>query len=161
MTNGIVFFEEYFNYLDDMSPEQYFQFMCLIRDLRFKGIDTDPNLIEDRDLRMVWRVVRPSVLKSKKNADDYKKKQEEKERQKQGQEQCAVQPLSQDEETQQQSPSDYDLTDIDSTISYLVYVDKSKGKYQREREMNDICRKNNWDFIMVLNKFNKAYSYGK
>lgn len=75
MVKGIVFFEEYFGYMDDMTPEQYCQFMGLIRDLRFSGADTDPNSIEDKVVRLAWRSVRPSVLKSTRNAVNYERKQ--------------------------------------------------------------------------------------
>ena len=73
-SNGITFFEEYFEYMDDMTPEQFCEFMTLIRNLRFKYIDTKPEDIEDKDVRMAWRCVRPVVLKSRTNADDYKAK---------------------------------------------------------------------------------------
>lgn len=75
MIKGIVFFEEYFDYMEDMTPEQYYQFMGLIRDLRFSGADTDPNLVNDKVVRLAWRAVRPSVLKSTRNASNYEKKQ--------------------------------------------------------------------------------------
>lgn len=68
---GMIFFEEYFDYMDDMTPEQYYQFMCLIRDLRYNSIDTDVNEVEDKVVRVAWRAVRPSVLKSMRNAKDY------------------------------------------------------------------------------------------
>ena len=81
MAKGMIFFEDYFNYMDDMTPEQFYQFMGLIRDLRYKGIDKDANEIEDKVVRLAWRSVRHSVGKSKKNAEDYdkrkKKEQEE------------------------------------------------------------------------------------
>lgn len=67
----MIFFEEYFDYMDDMTPEQYYQFMCLIRDLRYNSIDTDVNKVEDKVVRVAWRAVRPSVLKSMRNAKDY------------------------------------------------------------------------------------------
>ena len=70
-TTGIVFFEEYFDYMDDFSPEQYYGFMQLIRNLRFKGIDTDPADVEDRGIRLAWRSIRPSILKSTTNAKRY------------------------------------------------------------------------------------------
>lgn len=73
----MVFFEEYFEYMDDMTPEQFYQFMGLIRDLRYKGIDTEAKDIEDKDVRLAWRAVRPSVKKSLQNAKDYKKKQKQ------------------------------------------------------------------------------------
>lgn len=71
MTKGMIFFEDYFNYMDDMTPEQFYQFMGLIRDLRYRGIDTDANEIEDKIVRLAWRSVRHSVAKSKKNSDNY------------------------------------------------------------------------------------------
>ena len=74
MVKGIVFFEEYFNFMDDLTPEQFCEFMRLIQNLRFKGIDTKVEDVEDRDVRLVWRSVRPSILKSRNNAKDYEKK---------------------------------------------------------------------------------------
>lgn len=68
---GMIFFEEYFDYMDDMSPEQYYQFMGLIRDARYKGVDVDASSIEDKVVRLAWRAVRPSVIKSRKNSKDY------------------------------------------------------------------------------------------
>ena len=80
-SNSIKMFEEYFDYMDDMTPEQFCQFMRLIRNLRFKYIDTNPSDGEDKMVRMAWRCVRPSVLKSRTNAEEYearkKKKQDE------------------------------------------------------------------------------------
>lgn len=77
MAKGMIFFEDYFNYMDDMTPEQFYQFMGLIRDLRYRGIDTDVNEIEDKVVRLAWRSVRHSVSKSKKNAEDYDKRKGE------------------------------------------------------------------------------------
>lgn len=67
----IAFFEEYFNYMDDLNPEQYFQFMTLIRNLRWKGIDTLPENVTDKDVRLAWRSIRPSIAKSRRNASDF------------------------------------------------------------------------------------------
>lgn len=66
----IAFFEEYFNYMDDLNPEQYFQFMTLIRNLRWKGIDTLPEDVTDKDVRLAWRSIRPSIAKSRRNHGD-------------------------------------------------------------------------------------------
>ena len=75
-TTGILFFEEYFGFMDDLTPEQFYEFMQLIRDLRFNGVDKDPAEVEDKSVRLVWRSVRPSILKSAKNAKDHKKRNE-------------------------------------------------------------------------------------
>ena len=60
--------------MDDMTPEEYYEFMTLIRNLRFKEIDTKPEDVENKNIRMAWRAVRPSVLKSKRNARTYENK---------------------------------------------------------------------------------------
>lgn len=73
----IAFFEEYFDYAEDLTGEQYKTFMLMIRDLRFKGIDILPQDIEDKDLRLAWRSVRPCILKSSRNARAYEKKQKD------------------------------------------------------------------------------------
>ena len=80
-TTGILFFKEYFEYMDDFSPEQFYEFMGLIRDLRFNGIDTNPEEISDKYVRLAWRSVRPSIKKSAKNAKDHQKKQSKQETQ--------------------------------------------------------------------------------
>ena len=74
-TTGIVFFKDYFDYMDDLSPEQYYQFMGLIRDLRFEGKDVKPEEVEDKSVRLAWRSVRPSILKSSTNAKRYQKEE--------------------------------------------------------------------------------------
>ena len=71
MIKGIVFFEEYFDFMDDMTPEEFYEFMGLIRDLRFNGVDTKPEEVNNKVVRLAWRSVRPSVLKSARNARDY------------------------------------------------------------------------------------------
>ena len=84
MIKGIVFFEEYFDFMDDMTPEEFYEFMGLIRDLRFNGVDTKPEEVNNKVVRLAWRSVRPTVLKSARNARDYEGKKGQKP--KQGQE---------------------------------------------------------------------------
>ena len=67
-------FEEYFDYMDDMTPEQYCQFIGLIRDMRFRGKDTKVTDVEDKVVRLAWRSVRPVILKSMRNAKDYERR---------------------------------------------------------------------------------------
>lgn len=74
MAQGITFFQEYFDYMDDMTPDQFYEFMGLIRDLRFNGVDTKPQEVEDKSVRIAWRAVRPVVLKSTTNAKAYEKR---------------------------------------------------------------------------------------
>ena len=74
----MIFFEEYFDYMDDMTPEQYCQFMTLIKDLRFNNKDVHPEEITDKVVRLAWRAVRPSVLKSTTNARGYERRKGEK-----------------------------------------------------------------------------------
>lgn len=64
--------------MEDMTPEEFCEFMRLIRDLRFKGIDTKPEQVENKSVRLAWRSVRPVVMKSTQNAKDYRKKQQAK-----------------------------------------------------------------------------------
>lgn len=66
-----------------MTPEEYYEFMTLIRNLRFKGIDTKPEDVENKYIRMAWRAVRPSVLKSTRNARAYENKKNKKQEQEQ------------------------------------------------------------------------------
>lgn len=78
MTEGMVFFREYFDYLDDLTPEEFVELMKMIRDLRYNDKDTPVEEVEDRMVRLAWRAVRPSVLKSARNAKDYQNKKEKK-----------------------------------------------------------------------------------
>lgn len=117
----MVFFEEYFEYMDDMTPEQFYQFMGLIRDLRYKGIDTEAKDIEDKDVRLAWRAVRPSVKKSLQNAKDYKKKQQKEE---------PTQPVE-----------DYDPT-FDNCIQTLQMIRAEDGDYAMEAEANRMAKAN-------------------
>ena len=78
MVEGMVFYKEYFDYLDDLTPEQFVELMRMIRDLRYYGKDTPVSNVEDRMVRIAWRAVRPSVAKSTRNAKDYQDRKKKK-----------------------------------------------------------------------------------
>lgn len=82
MTDNITFFKEYFDFMDDMTPEEFYEFMGLIRDLRFNDIDTKPEEVENKTIRLAWRCIRPSIIKSRRNARVYEKKKQTKTEQK-------------------------------------------------------------------------------
>lgn len=69
--------------MDDMTPEEFCEFMRLIRDLRFNSIDTKPEEVENKNIRLAWRSVRPAVIKSIANARNYTKRKEKEEAKKQ------------------------------------------------------------------------------
>jgi hypothetical protein len=71
-------FKEQFDYLDVLTPVQFYELFRMIRDLRFNGVDTDPKDVEDLMLRGIWISLRTQVLTSARNARKYKKRQENK-----------------------------------------------------------------------------------
>ena len=159
MIKGIVFFEEYFEFMDDMTPEQYYEFMSLIRNLRFNGIDTKPEEVTDKVVRLAWRSVRPSIKKSKRNADDHNKK---KQREQQEEPQVSTLPV------EEQTTTDYDpmedafgedqqvyneIDNIDKWLDLFRAKEKGVGRYEMEMSMQDKCTINNYDF----NEMRAAY----
>lgn len=131
MIKGIVFFEEYFEFMDDMTPEQYYEFMGLIRNLRFNGIDTKPEEVTDKVVRLAWRSVRPSIKKSKRNADDHdKKKQRE----------------------QQEEPQVSTQTPLNECINDLMAVYNEKGYETMIYRINHKCREWGYPFEVLKAK---------
>lgn len=136
MVKGIVFFEEYFDYMDDMTPEQYYEFMGLIRDLRFNGVDKDAKDVEDKCVRMAWRAVRPSILKSLTNSKDYEKRKGDKSAKKdEPLPVCYTQPTEEAETTQTMSYSDPVFNDC---IKTLQDIRMEKGDYEMTAAANKI-----------------------
>lgn len=106
----IAFFEEYFNYMDDLNPEQYFQFMTLIRNLRWKGIDTLPENVTDKDVRLAWRSIRPSIAKSRRNASDFQNRNNSMEPNKDFEEEKPVDVPQESEKPVEQPKNDQEMT---------------------------------------------------
>lgn len=46
------------------TPEEWYELEDIILQLRFDGIDTDPDTIENEKIAMIWNNIRPSILKS-------------------------------------------------------------------------------------------------
>lgn len=60
------------------TPEEWYELEDIILQLRFDGIDTDPDTIENEKIAMIWNNIRPSILKSnrdKRYNDSKKSKQ--------------------------------------------------------------------------------------
>ena len=60
------------------TPEEWYELEDIILQLRFDGIDTDPDTIENEKIAMIWNNIRPSILKSnrdKRYNDSKKNKQ--------------------------------------------------------------------------------------
>jgi len=128
MIKGIVFFEEYFEFMDDMTPEQYYEFMGLIRNLRFNGIDTKPEEVTDKVVRLAWRSVRPSIKKSKRNADDHNKKKQ-REQQEEPQVSTFTEPVA-------TNPVDAFDPTYDDCLETLKQIMDDEGDYKMEAQAN-------------------------
>lgn len=133
MAQGITFFKEYFDFMDDMTPEQYYEFMRLIRDLRFNGIDTKPEDVEDKFVRLAWRSVRPVIAKSTRNAKDYNKKKTQK-------------------ETQEEEPQVSTQTSLNECINDLMAVYNEKGYESMIYRINHKCREWGYPFDVLKSK---------
>lgn len=72
----IFIFKEQFDYLDILSPEQFYELFRMIRDLRFNGKDIKVKDIDDVTLKGIWVSLRPQILKSARNARFQRNKQE-------------------------------------------------------------------------------------
>lgn len=155
MTNestGILFFEEYFDYMDDMTAEQYYQFMKLIRDVRFKGCDKDPSEIDDKTIRLAWRAIRPSVLKSARNARDYRKNKEKLSKADEPVATIQVEEAQTDTKPQTQEPQRVFGTQGEA-IDYLVEYSKTHNKHDTEYERNKICRKYGFNYKSMIDEY--------
>lgn len=139
---GIVFFKEYFDYMDDLTPEQFFELMGMIRDLRYNDIDTPPESVSDRSVRLAWRALRPSVAKSARNAKDYEnRKQNESE--------------NETATTVQQTQAEE--IDVDKNIELFRRCYLGEGKDKMEEKMYVFCQNCGVDFNWLLGKYYEKY----
>ena len=150
---GMMFFEEYFDYMDDMTPEQYYQFMGLIRDLRYNGVDTDANMVEDKIVRLAWRAVRPSVMKSLANAKHYGEKKGK------GKED---QPPAQ---VSVYTPKEKQDKNIPPMEAWMDELSGMTVEPVRALRMNELCHKYGYPYEEMLSMYqqykqNKAVIYG-
>lgn len=58
----------------DLTPEQWYELEDYMFQLRFDGIDTDPSSIQDKEIKLAWRLIRPAIKKIIRNYK-YKQKQ--------------------------------------------------------------------------------------
>ena len=79
MTDKITIFKEVFDYYYDgeITKEQLADVLLMHYETRW-GNGVDVKEIEDKDLRMIWRTLQHSVIKSTKNAKQYEKQQNKK-----------------------------------------------------------------------------------
>ena len=79
MTDKITIFKEVFDYYYDgeITKEQLADLLLMHYETRW-GNGVDVKEIEDKDLRMIWRTLQHSVIKSTKNAKQYEKQQNKK-----------------------------------------------------------------------------------
>lgn len=119
--------------MDDMTPDEFCEFMSLIRDLRFNGVDTKPEEVNNKAVRLAWRSVRPVVLKSTSNAKDYENKKKPKEKK---QEEPAK-PVEAVKVLPTVTIPAAQTMDYDDYLEELSKVEDTKGKQSRERMMND------------------------
>lgn len=147
-----MFFEEYFEYMDDMTAEQYYQFMKLIRDVRFKGCDKDPSEIDDKTVRLAWRAIRPSVLKSARNARDYRKNKEKLSKADEPTAAIQVEEIQIDTNPQTQEPQRVFGTQGEA-IDYLVEYGKTHSKHDTEYERNKICREYGFNYKSMIDEY--------
>lgn len=75
MTNKgyMAFMPDWREHKKELTPEQWYELEDYMFMLRFDNIDTDPSTIEDKEIRIIWRSVRTSLLKIIRNYN-YKKK---------------------------------------------------------------------------------------
>lgn len=160
MKKGMIFFEEYFDYMDDMTPEQYYQFMGLIRDLRYNGVDTNVNDVEDRIVRLAWRAVRPSIMKSLENAKGYEKRKEKVEEAEpvvstytesaKEDSTCFEAPFQQEEEDLIGKIADSEPSQSEEEFGRSMIELWKTDKNKATRMMNDECGKRGYNFFNVL-----------
>ena len=67
-------FKEQFDLLDILTDSQFARLFRMIRDLRFRGIDTKVQDIDDVTLKGIWLTLRTQVLTSAKNARHHRKR---------------------------------------------------------------------------------------
>lgn len=79
MADKITIFKEVFDYYYDgeITKEQLADLLLMHYETRW-GNGVDVKEIEDKDLRMIWRTLQHSVIKSTKNAKQYEKQQNKK-----------------------------------------------------------------------------------
>lgn len=79
MADKITIFKEVFDYYYDgeITKEQLADLLLMHYETRW-GDGVDAKEIEDKDLRMIWRTLQHSVIKSTKNAKQYEKQQNKK-----------------------------------------------------------------------------------
>lgn len=79
MADKITIFKEVFDYYyyGEITKEQLADLLLMHYETRW-GNGVDINDIEDKDLRMIWRTLQHSVIKSAKNAKQYEKQQNKK-----------------------------------------------------------------------------------
>lgn len=146
MAQGITFFKEYFDYMDDMTPEQYCKFMRMIRDLRFDGIDTLPEDVEDKVVRLAWRAVRPVVQKSTRNAKNYGDRKNKTEKEEEPQ-----------DDSQPIPKCDLDDTPYFSTenelLAYVLRTDEDSGKEAAMETLKAVCDRSQIDFKKMKKEF--------
>lgn len=81
MSNSVKYLTFYENWRKNKkwcTPEEWYELEDIILQLRFDGIDTDPDTIENEKIAMIWNNIRPSILKSnrdKRYNDSKKSKQ--------------------------------------------------------------------------------------
>lgn len=181
-----MFFEEYFEYMDDMTAEQYYQFMKLIRDVRFKGCDKDPSEIDDKTIRLAWRAIRPSVLKSARNARDYRKNKEKLSKADEPVATIQVEEVQTETKPQTQEPivniqteepytqtatpqpsehqapvrtnNEWAFDAEDDAINYLVDVWSKEGLHTMERQRKYILDANGYEFKGFITKLKERYN---
>ena len=148
-----------------MSPVQFYEFMDLIRDARFKGIDTHPEEVKDKEVRMAWRAVRPSVLKSARNARYYNKSNQEPEEQVSTYaepmvnveiEKPAAPQVS--ETIPKAAPKTESIPAFGTQgefVDYLVDYRKTHNKFDTEMFRNYRCREYGFNIDDVINEYNQ------
>lgn len=135
MTDNITFFKEYFDFMDDMTPEEFYEFMGLIRDLRFNGVDTKPEEVENKTIRLAWRCIRPTIIKSTRNARDYEKRKKDgnnKEADNRPIPNCDLEPI----------PT---FKTEDEIIAYASNIDMALGYDAAIKEIEKVCERNQID----------------
>lgn len=65
MTNKgyMAFMPDWWEYKKELTPEQWYELEDYMFQLRFNGIDTETETIQDKEVRLIWRTIRAQLKK--------------------------------------------------------------------------------------------------
>lgn len=137
MTDKITIFKEVFDYYyyGEITKEQLADLLLMHYETRW-GNGVDVKEIEDKDLRMIWRTLQHSVIKSAKNAKQYEKQQNKK---------SAIQNITETEFDIPQNPNNLE-NEIKAILSPENTIDDNLYIQDRESGLNSLKMGKNNEF---------------